>query len=216
MSRTRFRDRVEAGQRLAGELSRYGGRDDVVVLGLPRGGVPVAAEVAAALRAPLDVIIVRKLGVPGWEELAMGAIASGGVRVLNDLVIRAEGISDATIDQVAARELQELHRREVRYRGHTGAPEIAGKIVLLVDDGIATGATIRAAVQALRQQGPEKLVIAVPTASPEARAMLEPMVDEFIALMTPEDFRAVGQCYADFGQTSDDEVARLLAPTPKL
>jgi len=211
MSRTRFKDRVEAGQILAGKLSRYAERDDVVVLGLPRGGVPVAAEIAQALRVPLDVLIVRKLGVPGWEELAMGAIASGGVRVINELVVRAEGIPSETIDEVAARESKELRRREMGYRGHAGAPEISGKTVILVDDGIATGSTIKAAVQALRQQGPSKVIIAVPAAAPDSRATLEPMVDEFIALITPADFRAVGQWYENFPQTPDDEVTRLLA-----
>ena len=207
----RFQDRVQAGQMLAAELSRYAGRDDVIVLGLPRGGVPVAAEVARALGAPLDVMIVRKLGVPGWEELAMGAIASGGVRVLNDRVVRAGGVTETMIEEVAARECEELRRRETRYRGHRGAPEVAGKTVIVVDDGIATGATLRAAVQALRQQAPAALIVAVPVASADARASLEPMVDAFIALLTPSDFRAVGQWYTDFSQTSDDEVARLLS-----
>lgn len=195
---------------LAAELSMFAGLEDVIVLGLPRGGVPVAAEVARALRAPLDVLIVRKLGVPGWEELAMGAIASGGVRVLNESVVRAEGIPNEVIDQVTAREIKELRRRETGYRGHTGAPEVAGRTVIVVDDGIATGATLKAAVQALRQQAPSRLVIAVPVASADARATLEPMVDDFIALRTPSDFRAVGQWYADFSQTTDDEVRRLL------
>lgn len=210
MGDVRFRDRVDAGRRLAGVLASYGGRDDVLVLGLPRGGVPVAAEVACALGAPLDVLLVRKLGVPGWEELAMGAIASGGVRVINDLVVRAEGIEGATIEAVAARELKELQRREIRYRGHAGAPDVRGRTVIVVDDGVATGSTIKAAVQAIRQQGPAAIVVAVPAASPEARAFLEPMVDEFVALVTPRDFRAVGQWYADFAATSDDEVTRLL------
>lgn len=207
----RFDDRVDAGKQLATVLASYAGRGDVLVLGLPRGGVPVAAEVARALRVPLDVMVVRKLGVPGWEELAMGAVASGGVRVLNDRVVRAEGVTEAMIEQVAARELAELRRREIRYRGHAGAPEVAGKTVIVVDDGIATGATFKAVVQALRQQGPAALVVAVPVASAEARASLEPMVDAFIALRTPSDFRAVGQWYADFSQTTDEEVTRLLA-----
>lgn len=207
----RFDDRVDAGKQLATGLASYAGRGDVLVLGLPRGGVPVAAEVARALRVPLDVMVVRKLGVPGWEELAMGAVASGGVRVLNDRVVRAEGVTEAMIEQVAARELAELRRREIRYRGHAGAPEVAGKTVIVVDDGIATGATFKAALQALRQQVPAALVVAVPVASAEARASLEPMVDAFIALRTPSDFRAVGQWYADFSQTTDEEVTRLLA-----
>ena len=180
--------------------------------GLPRGGVPVAAEVARRLGAPLDVLVVRELGVPGWEELAMGAVATGGGRVLNDGVVRAEGISTKVIDAVAARELKEVHRREISFRGHTGAPEVAGRVVILVDDGIATGATVLAAVRVLRQQSPSSVVIAVPVASAEARALLEPMVDAFVCLMTPSDFRAVGQWYQHFDQTSDEEVRRLLAP----
>lgn len=196
---------------LAAELSRYANRGDVIVLGLPRGGVPVAAEVARALHAPLDVMIVRKLGVPGWEELAMGAIASGGVRVLNEPVVRAEGITEAMIENAAARELRELRRRETVYRGRPGAPEVAGKTVLVVDDGIATGATLQAAARALRQQAPDRLVVAVPVAAPDARAALEPMVDAFVALLTPSDFRAVAEWYTDFSQTTDEEVTRLLA-----
>lgn len=210
MRDVRFRDRIDAGQQLAGRLSRYGGRDDILVLGLPRGGVPVAAEVARAVGAPLDVLIVRKLGVPGWEELAMGAIASGGVRVINEFVVRAEGIPPDVIDQVAARELKELQRRESRYRGHSGPLHVRGRTIILVDDGIATGSTMKAAVQALRQQGAAAIVIAVPTTSTDARAQLEPMVDDFVALMTPDDFRAVGQWYVDFLQTSDTDVARIL------
>ena len=206
-----FNDRVEAGQLLAGELKRYRDRDDVIVLGLPRGGVPVAFQVARQLRAPLDVIVVRKLGVPGHEELAMGAIASGGVQVMNDSVVRALGVSRDAIEQTATTQLKELHRREHAYRGHEGTPEIEGMIVILVDDGIATGSTIRAAVQALRQQAPKQIIIAVPTASSDAREMLEPMVDDFIALIVPEEFRAVGQWYENFDQTTDAEVTRLLA-----
>ena len=206
-----FRDRVHAGQLLAQALMKYADRDDVIVLGLPRGGVPVAYEMAKKLLAPLDVIVVRKLGVPGYEELAMGAIASGGVRVINQQVVRAAGISQDAIETSAAAQLQELHRRELAYRGHTGAPEIEDKTVILVDDGIATGSTIRAAVQALRQQEPKQIIIAVPTASSDSCAMLEPMVDEFIALVTPDEFSAVGQWYEDFSQTTDAEVTQLLA-----
>jgi len=206
-----FRDRTHAGQLLAGTLMKYAGRDDVVVLGLPRGGVPVAFEVATRLHAPLDVIVVRKLGVPGWEELAMGAIASGGVRVINHEVVRAAAISQDAIEASAAAQLKELHRRELAYRGHTGTPEIEHKVVILVDDGIATGSTIRAAVQALRQQKPKQLIIAVPTAAAESCAMLKPMVDEFIALVVPDEFHAVGQWYESFSQTTDAEVTRLLA-----
>ena len=205
-----FKDRVHAGRLLAEELAKYMGRDDVIVLGLPRGGVPVAYEVASRLKVPLDVLVVRKLGVPGWEELAMGAIASGGVRVMNEQVVRRAGISGQAIEAAVAEQTKELHRREIAFRGHIGAPEGEDKVGILVDDGIATGATIKAAVQALRQQGPDKIVIAVPTTSTDARDMLEPMVDEFVALMIPEDFRAVGQWYEDFAQTSDAEVSELL------
>ena len=205
-----FKDRVHAGQLLAEELAKYSGRDDVIVLGLPRGGVPVAYEVAKRLNAPLDVLVVRKLGVPGWEELAMGAIASGGVRVINEQVVRRAGISGQAIEAAVTAQTKELHRREIAFRGHTGAPEVEDKMVILVDDGIATGSTIKAAVEALRQQGPAKIIIAVPTTSADACAMLEPMVDEFVALIMPEDFRAVGQWYEDFAQTSDAEVSDLL------
>ena len=205
-----FKDRVHAGQLLAEELAKYSGRDDVIVLGLPRGGVPVAYEVAKRLNAPLDVLVVRKLGVPGWEELAMGAIASGGVRVINEQVVRRAGISGQAIEAAVTAQTKELHRREIAFRGHTGAPEVEDEMVILVDDGIATGSTIKAAVEALRQQGPAKIIIAVPTTSADACAMLEPMVDEFVALIMPEDFRAVGQWYEDFAQTSDAEVSDLL------
>lgn len=206
-----FHDRTQAGRELASALDQYAGRDDVIVLGLPRGGVPVAFEVAKALAAPLDVIVVRKLGVPGWEELAMGAIASGGITVLNEPVLRSAEISRDDIDAVIAAQSQELRRRELACRGHAGAPEIEGKTVLLVDDGIATGSTIRAAVRALRQQRPKKIVIAVPVAAADACRELRPMVDEVVALLEPDDFRAVGQWYANFNQTTDDEVTRLLA-----
>jgi predicted phosphoribosyltransferase len=206
-----FRDRAHGGQLLASTLMKYADRSDVVVLGLPRGGVPVAFEVAEKLRAPLDVMVVRKLGVPGWEELAMGAIASGGVRVLNERIVREAQIPQARIDAVSAVELEELRRREIAYRGHSGAPDVRGKTVILVDDGIATGSTIRAAVEALRQQHTARIVVAVPTAAADSCEMLEPMVDEFIALVRPVYFRSVGQWYDDFGQTTDAEVRELLA-----
>lgn len=206
-----FRDRVHAGQLLAEALLKYANRDDVIVLGLPRGGVPVAYEVAKQLHAPLDVIVVRKLGVPGWEELAMGAIASGGVRVINEQVVRGAEIPPESIERAAKVELEELHRREMAYRGHTAAPDVMGKTVILVDDGIATGSTIRAAVLALRQQGPKRIVIAVPTAAADSSTMLEPLVDEFVTLIRPMYFRAVGQWYVDFSQTTDAEVKWLLA-----
>lgn len=206
-----FRDRVHAGQLLAGQLMQYADREDVIVLGLPRGGVPVACEVAEKLHAPVDVLVVRKLGLPGWEELAMGALASGGVRVINQEVVRSAGISHAAIETAVARESRELQRRELAYRGHTGVPEIEDKTVILIDDGIATGSTVKAAVLALQQQEPARIIIAVPTAAPDACAMLEPMVDELIALLQPDEFRAVGQWYEDFSQTTDDEVTECLA-----
>jgi putative phosphoribosyl transferase len=209
-----FKDRRHAGKMLADALEEYAGRPDVIVLGLPRGGVPVAFEVARRLHAPLDVMVVRKLGLPGWEELAMGAVASGGVRVINEEVVRSSNITRATIEQTAAVEMEELRRREMAYRGHTGAPQVRGKVVILVDDGIATGSTIRAAVQAIRLQQPAKIVVAVPTAAPDSCAMLEPLVDELITLMRPLHFRAVGQWYVNFGQTTDDEVKQLLAEAP--
>ena len=206
-----FRDRVHAGQLLAGQLMQYADREDVIVLGLPRGGVPVACEVAEKLHAPVDVLVVRKLGLPGWEELAMGALASGGVRVINQEVVRSAGISHAAIETAVARESRELQRRELAYRGHTGVPEIEDKTVILIDDGIATGSTVKAAVLALQQQEPARIIIAVPTAAPDACAMLEPMVDELIALLQPDEFRAVGQWYEDFSQTTDAEVTECLA-----
>ena len=175
-------------------------------------GVPVQAfEVAKMLDAPLDVIIVRKLGMPGWEELAMGAIASGGVRVINDQVVDGSSITPEDIEEVTARELKELHRRETAYRGHTGAPDVKGKTVILVDDGIATGSTIRAAALALRKQEPARIVIAVPTAAADSCNMLEPLADELVVLNKPMYFHAVGQWYEDFSQTSDADVKWLLA-----
>lgn len=206
-----FKNRAHAGQLLAEALMKYANDEDVIVLGLPRGGVPVAYEVAKKLHAPLDVLVVRKLGVPGYAELAMGAIASGGVQVIHHAVMRAMGIPRAALEAETAVQLKELHRRELAYRGHTGTPEIKGRTVILVDDGIATGSTIRAAVQALRQQHPKQIIIAVPTAAPDSCTDLEPMVDDLVALMTPEDFRGVGRWYEDFSQTTDAEVTQLLA-----
>jgi len=211
MNQLIFADRVHAGQLLAGALRKYADRSDVIVLGLPRGGVPVAYEVAKRLHAPLDVMVVRKLGVPGWEELAMGAVASGGVRVINEEVVQGSNISAASIERAAAAELQELYRREITYRGHTGAPDVKDKTVILIDDGIATGSTIRAAVQALRQQGPARIVIGVPTAAADTCDKLAPMVDELITLIRPIYFHAVGQWYENFQQTTDAEVKQLLA-----
>jgi predicted phosphoribosyltransferase len=205
-----YRDRVHAGQELAAALGKFGGRTDVVVLGLPRGGVPVASEVAKALGAALDVIVVRKLGVPGWEELAMGAIAAGGVRVLNDEVVSGANVPPAVIESVAAEELLELQRRELAYRGDAAPLDVLGKTVILVDDGIATGSTIRAAARALRKLSPAHLVIAAPVGSPDSCTMLAEVADEVVVPQQPEEFRAVGQWYANFDQTSDEEVGRLL------
>jgi predicted phosphoribosyltransferase len=206
-----FRDRVEAGKVLAGLLRQYAGRPDVVVLALPRGGVPVAYQVATALGAPLDVFIVRKLGVPGHEEYAMGAIASGGVRVMNEDVVRGLGLSEAAVDRVTARELAELSRRERRYRGDRPEPDLKGRIVILVDDGLATGSTMKAAVKALAAHGPAKIVVAVPIASADTCRALERDVDEVVCAVTPEPLHAVGLWYDDFSQTSDAEVHDLLA-----
>ena len=206
-----FRDRREAGRLLAEKLAPYANRPDVLVLALPRGGVPVAYEVARALGAPLDVFVVRKLGVPGYEELAMGAVATGGVRVLNDQIVDRLGIPDHLIDAVAAREQQERSRRERLYRGGRPPPNIRGHTVILVDDGLATGATMHAAIQALRQQQPARIVVAVPTASPETCEEMRAEVDDVICAITPEPFHAVGLWYQDFSQTTDEEVRDLLS-----
>lgn len=208
--RDQFKDRREAGKFLADKLQEYANRDDVLVLALPRGGAPVAYEVAEALDAPLDVFVVRKLGVPGHEELAMGAIASGGTRVLNRDVVMGAGIDNDEIDRVAARERQELRRREQTYRDNRAAPEIEGKTVILVDDGLATGATMWAAVVALRQLDPAQIVVAVPTAPPETCAEFEDEVDRIVCGITPEAFGGVGRWYQNFAQTTDDQVRDLL------
>ena len=205
-----FTDRQEAGRRLAEALSAYQDRDDVVVLGLPRGGVPVAFEVARALRAPLDVFLVRKLGVPGNPELAMGAIASGDVRVLNEGVVRRMRISDDAIERVTEREREKLENREQIYRGARPEVDLTGKTVLLVDDGLATGATMRAAVDALRQRDPRKIVVAVPTAPPETCSEFEDVVDDMVCVTTPRPFFGVGGAYRDFSQTTNDEVRDFL------
>jgi erythromycin esterase-like protein/predicted phosphoribosyltransferase len=206
-----FRDRREAGKRLAGKLAAYANRPDALVLALPRGGVPVAYEVARALGAPLDVFVVRKLGVPGYEELAMGAVATGGVRVLNDQIIEHLGIPAPLIDAVAARERQELARREHLYRGGRPPPVVRGRTMILVDDGLATGATMSAAIEALRQQNPARIVVAVPTASPDTCEEMKKKADDVICAVTPEPFHAVGRWYQDFSQTADEEVRELLA-----
>jgi putative phosphoribosyl transferase len=205
-----FENRADAGVKLATKLSRYANRPDVLVLALPRGGVPVAYEVARALRAPLDVFIVRKLGVPGYEELAMGAIASGGVRVMNDDIARSFDFPQTVINSIARREEAELRRRERLYRGNRPAPNVHGRTVILVDDGLATGSTMRAAAVALRQMGPSKVIVAVPVAAPETCAEFRSEVDDVICFATPDPFMAVGAWYADFSQTSDQEVRDLL------
>jgi predicted phosphoribosyltransferase len=210
MELQRFRNRTDAGRRLAEKLAAYADRPDVLVLGLPRGGVPVGFEVARALGAPLDVFLVRKLGVPGYEELAMGAVASGGGRVLNDEIVHGLGISEHQIDAAVARELHELARREQLFRGDRPPPDIEGRTVILVDDGLATGATMRAAVAALRRQRPAGIVVAVPTASPDTCEALKAEADHVICAMTPDPFFAVGHWYDDFTQTTDEEVRDLL------
>jgi putative phosphoribosyl transferase len=208
----RFRDRAEGGRLLGERLTALARRDDVVVLGLPRGGVPVAREVARALGAPFDVFLVRKLGHPAQPELAMGAIASGGTRVLNDELVRELRLGDDVIDRVTARELAELERRERAYRGDRLLPELTGKTVVLVDDGLATGATMRAAVAAVRARAPKQVVVAVPTAPVHSLAELAREADEAVAVITPEPFHAVGLWYEDFGELSDDDVRRLSLP----
>lgn len=206
----RFRDREHAGRILGERLKAYANRSDVVVLALPRGGVPVAAEVGAALRAPVDVFVVRKLGTPGQPELAMGAIASGGVRVLNDEVVRLLHLTEDTIDRVAREEQRELERRERLYRGGRPFPALADQVVILIDDGLATGSTMRAAVEAVRQHRPAKVVVAVPAAAAETCADLKVEVDEIVCAVTPQPFYAVGLWYENFEQTTDEEVRDLL------
>lgn len=205
-----FADRVEAGEEVAAHLRRYAGRSDVIVLGLPRGGVPVAAIVAAALGAPLDVFTVRKLGVPGHRELAMGAIASGGARVLDQRLIADLDLPDFAVGRVIAEEEQELARREEVFRSGCGPLQVAGRIAILVDDGLATGSTMRAAVQAIHALGPSRIVVAVPVGSIEACRKLEQVADEVVCARIPRRFVAVGQWYKDFSETSDAEVTALL------
>lgn len=207
----RFQDRREAGRRLAEALSHLTGSGDVVVLGLPRGGVPVAFEVAAALDAPLDVFVVRKLGVPSQPELAMGALASGGVRVLNEDVLGAAHLTDADIDEATSRELEVLERQESELRGGCPRQPLTGRVAILVDDGLATGATMRAAIEALRAQEPSRVVVAIPTAPAEACRALAARADEVVCLTTPASFVAVGAWYRDFAPVSDQEVRDLLA-----
>jgi putative phosphoribosyl transferase len=210
-----FRNRSEAGRRLAGHLRDFVGQSDVLVLALPRGGVPVAFEVARALSAPLDVFLVRKLGAPGYEELAMGAIATGGVTVVNDEAVHGLGIPEQLIEAVAARERQELERRERVYRDDRHAPDLHGRTVILVDDGLATGSTMRAAIAAVRQQGPARVVVAVPVGALNTCAELQDVADDVVCARTPEPFFSVGSWYQDFEQTTDEEVRTLLARAAK-
>lgn len=206
----RFHDRREAGRQLAADLVGYAGRSDVRVLALPRGGVPVAFEVARALDAPLDVFVVRKLGMPGHEEYAMGAIASGDVVMINEQVVRASGVSRAAIERVLADERRELARREELYRGSRPALDVEGNIVILVDDGLATGASMVVALEALKRERPARVVVAVPVASRDVCQALRSKADEVVCSLTPEPFYAVGLWYEDFSQTSDEEVHELL------
>ena len=206
----RFHDRVEAGQLLAKKLACYRKQPNVLVLGLPRGGVPVAAEVARELEAPLDVFIVRKLGLPGHEELAMGAIATGGIRVLNPDVVESLRIPHTVIEAVAANEQRELVRREQAYRDDLPAPDVQGKTVIIVDDGIATGSTMLAAVAALRKLHAGRIVVAAPTVARTTFFEIQKVVEEIVAVVAPESFRGVGEWYEDFSQTSDDEVRQIL------
>ncbi len=210
-----YRDRTDAGRVLASQLTQYAGRDDVVVLGLPRGGVPVAHEVASALGAPLDVLLVRKLGVPGHAELAMGAIGPGGVRVVNPTVVGSLGIPEDVVDEVAREEEAELARRQELYRGDREPPAVAGRVAIVVDDGLATGATMRAAVSAVRAYRPARVVVAVPVGARLTCRELEDVADEVVCARMPPTFQAVGQWYADFAPTTDAEIRRLLAsPSP--
>ncbi|HWG19262.1 MAG TPA: phosphoribosyltransferase [Terracidiphilus sp.] len=206
-----FADRFEAGRVLASKLSEFSAKDDVVVLALPRGGVPVGYEVALMLRAPLDVFVVRKLGTPGQEELAMGALASGGITVLNREVIQQLGITQQTIDAVVAREQIELERREREYRDGRPAANVLDRTVILVDDGLATGSSMRVAARALRKESAARIVVAVPVAPPSICAEFETEVDKVVCAATPQGFSAVGQWYRDFSQTTDEEVRALLA-----
>lgn len=206
----RFRDRKDAGRELAAMLDHYADRDNVVVLALPRGGLPVGAEIARKLGAPLDVLVVRKLGVPGREELAMGAIASGGVRVINEEVVRRLGISDSDLDIVVQREAEELKRREHVYRRFRKPIELADKVVILVDDGLATGSSTRVAVKALKPRDPARIVLAVPVGASSVCRSFEGEVDEVVCARTPEPFYAVGACYGNFPQLTDADVRQIL------
>ena len=210
-----FKDRADAGRKLAARLTRYADRGDVLVLALPRGGVPVAYEVAKELKAPLDVFLVRKLGVPGHEELAMGAIAAGGVRVINDELVNYLGIPDEVIEEIAAVEQRELERRKLAYRDDRPPPDFKDRIVILIDDGLATGSTMRAAAAALRPQKPRRIVVAVPVSSPETCDEFRSEVDEIVCVFTPRNLQGVGLWYENFSQTSDEEVRELLKSMAK-
>ena len=214
--RYEFRNRRDAGRELAQRLAGWGGRDDVIILALPRGGVPVADEIARELDAPPDVLLVRKLGVPGHEELAMGAIASGGVRMVNDEVIGSLRLPLSVIDEVAEREQRELERRERAFRDDLPPPAVSGRVVILVDDGLATGATMRVAIEALRLQSPGRIVVAVPVGSPDTVRSVALLVDEVVCLLTPESFFAVGQWYGDFSQVTDADVRSILAESRRV
>jgi putative phosphoribosyl transferase len=207
----RFPNRRDAGRELAQELLKYKSRSDVIVLALPRGGVPVAYEVALALKVPLDIWIVRKLGLPGQEELAIGAIASGGVRILNHDIIQAVGLRKSMIDKVTEQELEELKRREQQYRGNRSPIDVQDRTIILIDDGLATGASMLAAVRGLRTQNPARIIVAVPAAAPQALEILRAEVDEAVFVIAPYDFKGVGNWYEDFSQTTDEEVQWLLA-----
>lgn len=211
MMSARFQNRTEAGQRLATELVQYAKRQDVLVLGIPRGGVPVAFEVSQVLGVPLDVIVVRKLGVPGDKELAMGAVAFGGVRILNDDIIQQLGVGKDDVERVIWEETRELNRRELAYRGSAVPVEVHGKTVILVDDGIATGSSILAAIQAVKLGHPDKVVVAVPVTASAICEELEDQVDEFVSILHPKEFLGVAQWYVEFGEVSDSEVTELLS-----
>ena len=205
-----FRDRIDAGRQLAKRLLQYFSLEDAVVLGIPRGGIPVAFEVAQALHLPLDILVVRKLGAPGQSELAVGAIASGGVRILNDELIRALDISSDDLASITARETTELQRRQQRYRGERQAIPIQGKTVILVDDGMATGSSMLAAIAAVRQLQPKKVVVATPVAPSSAQDQVRRVADEFVCVLSPDWFFGISEFYQDFGQTEDSEVRELL------
>ena len=207
----RFLDRRDGGRQLAGKLSKYANQPDVIVLALPRGGVPVAYEVARALNVPLDVLVVRKLGMPGREELAIGAIASGGIRILNEDIVQVLSVDRSVIDRVTEQEMEELRRRERHYRGERSALDINKRTAILVDDGLATGASMLAAVHALRNRHPAKIIVSVPAAAPQAVDLLRPQVDELVYVMAPDPFEGVGKWFEDFSQTTDEEVQMLLA-----